>query len=89
MSLSNGQIGHQNGMFDARRFLKDHYSNAQHTATSLRRYGFPVSSAAATKWFQRGSVPGLWLAVLIAIKEIETGSAVRVAGYLSTEGVRE
>lgn len=69
-------------MFDAKQFLKDAFTTPQVTATHLITYGYDVKQATVDKWFQRGSVPGQWLPVLIAIKEIETGRAVRVAQYL-------
>lgn len=69
-------------MFDGKKFLSENYHTPQHVKTVLGQYGLPVSLAAAEKWWQRASVPGNWLAVLIAIKEIETGHPVSIARYL-------
>lgn len=69
-------------MFDGKKFLSENYHTPQHVKTVLGQYGLPVSLAAAEKWWQRASVPGNWLAVLIAIKEIETGRPVSIARYL-------
>lgn len=38
------------------------------------------------KWFQRGAVPGRWLAVLLALLELESGASVSVAKYLEMGG---
>lgn len=69
-------------MFDGKKFLAENYHTPQHAQTVLSQYGFAVSLAAAEKWWQRESVPGAWLPVLIAIKEIETGRPVSVVKYL-------
>ena len=69
-------------MFDGKKFLSENYHTPQHVKTVLGQYGLPVTLAAAEKWWQRASVPGNWLAVLIAIKEIETGRPVSIARYL-------
>ena len=77
MRQITGQI-----VFDGKKFLSENYHTPQHVKTVLGQYGLPVSLAAAEKWWQRASVPGNWLAVLIAIKEIETGRPVSIARYL-------
>lgn len=69
-------------MFDGKKFLSENYHTPQHVKTVLGQYGFSVTLSATEKWWQRESVPGSWLAVLIAIKEIETGKPVSIAGYL-------
>jgi len=69
-------------VFDGKKFLTENYHMPQHAQTVLAQYGFTVSLAAVEKWWQRESVPGTWLPVLIAIKEIETGRPVSVAKYL-------
>jgi hypothetical protein len=69
-------------MFDGKKFLIENFHTAQHAKTVLGQYGFSVSLAAVEKWWQRESVPGTWLPVLIAIKEIETAKPVSVAKYL-------
>lgn len=69
-------------MFDGKIFLSENYHTPQHTQTVLSQYGFPVKLAAVEKWWQRESVPGAWLAILIAIKEIECGRPISVTKYL-------
>lgn len=69
-------------MFDGKIFLVENYHTPQHTQTVLGQYGFSVTLAAVEKWWQRESVPGSWLPVLIAIKEIENGQPVSVTRYL-------
>lgn len=69
-------------MFDGKKFLVENFHTAQHAQTVLSQYGFSVTLAAVEKWWSRESVPGTWLPVLIAIKEIETGQPVSVVKYL-------
>jgi hypothetical protein len=71
-------------VFDGKKFLTENYHTPQHVQTVLGQYGLTVTLAAAEKWWQRASVPGNWLAVLIAIKEIETGAPISIARYLRT-----
>lgn len=70
-------------MFDGKKFLTENYHTPQHVKTVMGQYGFTdLTLAAIEKWWQRASVPGNWLAVLIAIKEIETGAPISIAKYL-------
>lgn len=38
--------------------------------------------ATIEKWFQRGSIPGGWLAMILAILELEKGSPVQMTKYI-------
>lgn len=69
-------------MFDGKKFLTENYHTPQHVKTVLGQYGFELTLAATEKWWQRESIPGSWLPVLIAIKEIETGKPISIARYL-------
>ena len=69
-------------MFDGRKFLDENFHTPHHALTILRQYGFEATLGAIEKWWQRESVPGAWLPLLIAIKEIETGSPVSITKYV-------
>lgn len=61
-------------MFEAKRFLTDKFGSAGGVVALLGAYGADVPNRAAVdKWFQRGSIPADWLAVLLAFLEIEDG----------------
>jgi hypothetical protein len=70
-------------MFDARRFLEDHFQNVGGLIAHCRAMGIePPSEAQAAKWFGRCSLPGDWLAKLLGLLEAERGEAVSVKPYL-------
>ena len=70
-------------MFDGKKFLTENYHTPQHVKTVMGQYGFTdLTLAAVEKWWQRESIPGAWLPVLIAVKEIETGNPISIAKYL-------
>lgn len=70
-------------MFDTVAFLKKHFANPQQLINSLEAYGFaPPQLDAVKKWFSRGSVPGSWLIMLLAILELENGEPVSVAEFV-------
>jgi hypothetical protein len=69
--------------FDAVKFLNEEFGVA---AQLVARVGVYMRSAptveAVEKWYRRGSIPSAWLPVLLSVKELETGAAVRLAQYL-------
>lgn len=70
-------------MFRSKAFLADHFGNAQGVLAFLRAYNGPTpTDAAVLKWFQRGSVPGDWLTVLLCYLELDRGSPVSLVAYL-------
>ncbi len=73
-------------MFDAVRFLKGHFQSADGVIGAFRAYGLeaPVRDT-VRKWFQRGSIPGEWLPLLVAVAELEDGQAIRLAPYITRE----
>ena len=69
-------------MFDARRFLHDNFQNVGGVVAHVRAAGLKApTEEQAQKWFQRGSLPGAWLASLLAVLEINKGGAVSVRPY--------
>lgn len=74
-------------MFDSRSFLRDHFVNPAGVLQLLTAYGLRApSQAAVQKWFARGVVPGVWLPVLAAVEELETGAPVNLSKYLVLGG---
>jgi hypothetical protein len=70
-------------VFDTRRFLADKFKTPASLISFVKAYGVaPPKEAATAKWFQRGSVPSEWFAVLLAVLELDDGRPVSVAGYL-------
>ena len=71
-------------MFDARKFLEEHFQNVGGLIAHCRALGVePPSQAQAEKWFSRNSLTGDWLAKLLALIEIEHGEPVSVKPYIS------
>ena len=69
-------------MFDARRFLHDNFQNVGGVVAHLRAAGLEApTEQQAEKWFQRGSLPGAWLANLLVGLEINKGGAISVRPY--------
>lgn len=69
--------------FDTLSFLKDKFGTPTSLMSFLSAYKVDgVNIEAVTKWFQRRSVPGTWLPVLLAFMEIDSGEPVRLAPYL-------
>jgi hypothetical protein len=70
-------------MFNFKAFLLDKFGSSKGLTSFLTAYGAPVPEQwAADKWFQRGTVPGPWLPVLLAYLEIDNGEPVQLAKYL-------
>ncbi len=72
-------------LFDAHRFLTVYFHTPTGLVSFLRAYSAPLpAEEAVRKWFQRGTVPAEWFAVLLAYLEIDRGAPVRVAEFLTT-----
>lgn len=70
-------------VFQTRRFLVDHFKNPPGLLAFLGAYRAPTpESAAAQKWFQRGSVPSDWLPVVLSYLEIDNGAPISLIPYL-------
>jgi hypothetical protein len=70
-------------MFDAKRFLIDHFRTPTELVAFVRAFGQePPKNEAVYKWFGRGAVPGEWLPMLLALLEMDRGAPVSIAGYV-------
>jgi len=74
-------------MFDASRFLEEHFRDADGVVGLLGAYNLtPPRANTVQKWFQRGSVPSEWLPLLLCVLELENGSAIQIAKYVEWRG---
>lgn len=56
-------------VFNAKRFLIDHFQNPATLIAAVKAADqTPPSHAQAEKWFSRSSIPGDWLARLVAVR---------------------
>ncbi len=68
-------------MFDARKFLTEEIGQAQSVHAMFSSAGYVLSLAAVKKWYQRSTIPGDWLALLLALMERERGAPVSLTEY--------
>jgi hypothetical protein len=74
-------------LFQAKDFLTEYFRNPQTVLAMFRHYGYEAPSASAVeKWFQRDSISGHFLPVLLCIAELEQGEPVRLARFMSRAG---
>jgi hypothetical protein len=69
-------------MFDFKRFLTDHWSDADLLHSYLALYGFKYQRSTLYKWYLREGVPSEAFAILVSLLELESGKPVSVAKYL-------
>lgn len=73
-------------MFRTRDFLVDHFQTAQRLVATLYAHKIDAPrETAVEKWFLRGSVPGSWLPILIAVLEDEHGEPISIKTYVGGE----
>lgn len=71
-------------MFETQRFLVENFKNPPGLLAFLSAYAAPTPTReAATKWFQRSSVPSDWLPVVLSYMEIDNGSPISLVPYLT------
>lgn len=70
-------------MFDAKKFLCDHFGTVGSVMAFASAYGVSLSQAAVQKWFQRSSMPGQELALLLGFLELEGGRPISIASYIT------
>ncbi len=75
-------------IFDALRFLKEHFNSPDGLILLLNRYGehHPPRST-VLKWWERKSIPGEWLAVCVTARELETGKPISLMPYIDVKNV--
>lgn len=70
-------------MFDAKSFLTEQCGAPQNVLVLFASYGISGPNIwSVEKWFQRGSIAGQWLPVLLAVLELERGAPIGLAKYL-------
>lgn len=70
-------------MFNAKNFLVEAFQTPTALVAFLRAYGVsPPQLDAVKKWFQRGTIPGEWLPVLLAVLELDSGHPISVQKHL-------
>lgn len=71
-------------LFQARAFLTEYFRNPQTVLALFRHYGYEApTTSAIEKWFQRDSISGHFLPILLCIAELEHGKPVRLARFIS------
>lgn len=74
-------------MFDTTRFIKDQFGHPEAVVSLVSAIGIEApSSDTIRKWFERGSVPGLWWPVLVAALEVHNKGPISVGRYLDYQG---
>jgi len=70
-------------MFDTRKFLEDHFTDADGVLGLLGKHidETPPARDAVRKWFSRGSVPAEWMPMLLIALENEQSGPVSLAPY--------
>lgn len=72
-------------MFDFKKFIRDNFQSPAGVIAHCRSFGLePPSEEQVSKWLQRNSVPGEWLAKLISLLEHERGEPVSVQIYFGS-----
>lgn len=69
--------------FDARGFITDKFGTPPQLRAALYAQGFDAPTLfTISKWMQRGSIPGNWLAAMISVLE-GGGKRPTIAKYLN------
>lgn len=70
-------------MFNFRKLLTTEFLSLQNVPVLFTSYGFDAPEGAAVeKWHQRNSIPGVWLAAMLALLELERGQPISLAKYM-------
>jgi len=69
-------------MFDFKKFLTDHWSNADHLHSFLSTYGMSYQRATLYKWFLRENIPAEGFAILLALLELDSGKPASIVDYM-------
>lgn len=71
-------------MFNGSQFLTETVGDTQGVLALFAAYGVQApAQSAVVKWFQRGNTPGKWLAVMLALLELERGRPVSLCRFLN------
>jgi hypothetical protein len=70
-------------VFDSHSFLTRELVGPPNVLALFSAYKLRIPKVSTVeKWFQRKSLPGEWLALILCILELERGEPVRLAKYL-------
>lgn len=73
-------------MFNAKKFIRDNFQSVGGIVAHFRDVGFePPTYEQAEKWLTRNSIPGEWLAKMLAILEGERGEPVSILAYIGSD----
>ena len=70
-------------LFDFRAFLDANWRSSGHVVEFLGAYGLPERTANVLKWRERKSIPAQRFAVLVALQEIDRGTPISLAPYIT------
>lgn len=69
--------------FNTEQFMEDNLVNADALVGLANHLNVNVPAKdTLRKWFERGTIPGEWWPVVLAMLELESGSPVSVVAYL-------
>ena len=70
-------------MFDAQRFLADHFRDADGVVGLFNAFRMDIPPRdTVRKWFERGTIPSSWLPMLLAVAELENGKPISLTRYV-------
>lgn len=72
----------KNPLFNATKFLHSRFGSAPGVVAFLGAYRRSVPLHTVQKWWQRNSIPGEWLGLLLGLLEVETGGPVGLAAFM-------
>jgi hypothetical protein len=74
-------------VFDAQRFIADHFKHHSRIRPFLKSYGLAAPDAATVeKWYYRNSIPAVWLVTLLVALEMDERKPISLAPYLLFPG---
>lgn len=76
-------------LFDVAGFIAAEFQSVHGVAPACEAAGFPIPNIGQIrKWVARQSVPGEWLAILLAVKEAETLRPLSITQFVQRKAVR-
>lgn len=70
--------------FDATAFLKAELQTVRGVLTLFQQFEMtPPAIATVEKWFQRGRIPGEWLALMLFMLEMRKGKPLSIKPYVT------
>lgn len=73
-------------MFDAKRFLRDHFRDPDGVVGVFNSFRLDIPPKdTVRKWFERGTIPSPWFAMLVAVLELEKGRPISLSRYIGDQ----